>query len=395
VKLAHLADPHLGFRRYHRQTPGGINQREADVANVFRGAIDDVIAARPDVIILAGDLFHAVRPSNFSIVFAFRQLQRLREALPDAPVILIAGNHDTPRSSDTGSILLLYEELGVHVVVDEPRRLTFPRLDLSVLAVPYAAMSAPDKVVLRPQGPEQYQVLALHFVLQGVVPPERYPMELGAMLLDPEVLRREPWSYVALGHYHVQSQMGEKHIWYAGALDYVSPNPWGELYDEARLGTPGKGWLLADLTEGTVTRMPVTPARVTHDLRWLDAEGLSPAEVDKEIAKRLASVPGGLADAVVRLVVTEIPLHVVRELDHAAIRAAKASALYLHLDFRRPETAGSIGLGSPGRRQTLPEMLRDYLTRRPLPERVPRDRFVASGVELLAELDDASPDGEP
>ena len=389
VKIAHLADPHLGFRRYHRQTPSGINQREADVANAFRAAVDGVIAARPDAIILAGDLFHAVRPSNYSIVFAFRQLQRLREELPKAPLILIAGNHDTPRSSDTGSILLLYEELAVHVVVDEARRLVFPELDLSVLAVPYAAMSAPDKVVLRPDGPEQYQVLALHFVLQGVFPPERYPMELGAMLLDPEVLRREPWSYVALGHYHVQAEMG-KRIWYAGALDYVSPNPWGELEDEARRGASGKGWLLVDLAEGTVRPMPVEPPRRVFDLRRLDAEGLSPGEVDKEIAKRLAAIPGGLADAVVRLVVREIPRHVVRELDHAAIRAAKASALHLHLDFRRPELSGSPGLGSPGRRQTLPELVTDYLRRRPLPERVPRDKFVALGVELLAELDDPS-----
>lgn len=394
VIIAHLADIHLGFRQFHRQTPGGINQREADVANAFRAAVDGVIAARPDAVIIAGDLFHAVRPSNYSIVFAFRQLQRLREELPEAPLILIAGNHDTPRSSDTGSILLLFEELGVYVVVDEARRLPFPELDLSVLAVPYAAMRSPDKVVLRPDGPERHQVLALHYEIEGLFPIERYSSEHGAMLLDPEVLRREPWSYVALGHYHVQSEQGAKHIWYPGALDYVSPNPWGELFDESRLGTQGKGWLLADLVKGTVTRMQVEPARLVYDLRWLDAEGLSPGEVDREIAKRLASVPGGLPDAIVRLVVTEIPRHVVRELDHAAIRVAKASALHLHLDFRRPDAVRSLGIGSPGRRQTLPEILKDFLTRRPLPERVPRDRFVASGIGLLAELDE-SPDGEP
>ncbi|MCU0621560.1 MAG: metallophosphoesterase [Gemmatimonadales bacterium] len=99
MKLAHLADPHLGIRQYHRLTPAGINQREADVANAFRAAIDDVIAVRPDAVVVAGDLFHAVRPSNAAIVFAFRQFQRLREALPAAPVVLIAGNHDTPRRS--------------------------------------------------------------------------------------------------------------------------------------------------------------------------------------------------------------------------------------------------------------------------------------------------------
>src|SRR3954470_17552441 len=134
VKVAHLADPHLGARQYHRQTSGGINQREADVARAFRLTVDGVIAAEPDAVVIAGDLFHSVRPSNSAIVFAFHQFQRLREALPGAPIVLIAGNHDTPRSVETGSILRLFEELGVDVAGDEARRFVYPELDLSVLA---------------------------------------------------------------------------------------------------------------------------------------------------------------------------------------------------------------------------------------------------------------------
>src|SRR4030095_10223429 len=139
VKVAHIADPHLGIRQYHRQTSAGINQREADVAQAFRAAIDGVIEARPDVVVLAGDLFHSVRPSNYAIVFAFRQFQRLREALPQAPIVLIAGNHDTPRTVETGSILRLFEELGVDVASEAPRRLVYPELDLSIFAVPHGS----------------------------------------------------------------------------------------------------------------------------------------------------------------------------------------------------------------------------------------------------------------
>jgi len=80
VKLAHLADLHLGFRQYHRQTPTGLNQREADAADAFRRAIDGVIAAAPEMVIIAGDLFHSVRPTNQAILVAYTQLHRLREA---------------------------------------------------------------------------------------------------------------------------------------------------------------------------------------------------------------------------------------------------------------------------------------------------------------------------
>mgnify|MGYP006358280763 FL=1 len=160
MKIAHLADLHLGFRQYHRQTPAGINQREADTALAFRQAVDGVLAARPDVVVVAGDLFHSVRPTNAAIVFAFQQFQRIRAALPDAPIVLIAGNHDTPRSTETGSILRLFDELGVDVATHEARRFLYPRLELSVLAVPHEALVQAERPVLRPDGSARYEVLA-------------------------------------------------------------------------------------------------------------------------------------------------------------------------------------------------------------------------------------------
>ncbi len=387
MRLAHLADPHLGFRQYHRQTPAGINQREADVANAFRAAVDGVIAARPDAILVAGDLFHAVRPTNAAIVFAFRQFQRLREALPAAPVVLIAGNHDTPRSAETGSILRLFEELGVDVATDEPRRLAYPSLGLSVLAVPHQALLAPERPALRPAGDAPHQVLLLHGEVEGVFPSDRSTVEHGGALLAPGELHAGEWSYVALGHYHVQHEVAPR-AWYAGALEYVSSNIWGEQGEDADHGHQGKGWLLADLGAGTVSRQPVALARRVHDLPPLDARDLQASAVDEAIAGRLAAVPGGIADQVVRLVVRNIPRHVVRELDHAALRAAKGEALHFQVEFRRPDPSRVTGVGAPGRRQTLPELVQEYLSRRPLPADLDRDRFVAEGMALLAEPED-------
>jgi DNA repair protein SbcD/Mre11 len=386
VKLAHIADPHLGIRQYHRQTPSGINQREADVAHAFRACVDAVIEARPDAVVVAGDLFHSVRPTNAAIVFAFRQFQRLREALPQAPIVLIAGNHDTPRSTETGSILRLFEELGIDVASEEPRRFVYPALELSVLGVPHQALTGAERPVLRPEGSERRQVLVLHGEIEGVFPFDRSGAEYGGAVLAFDDLAAGEWSYVALGHYHVQHRVAPR-VWYAGSLDYVSPNLWGELVDEADHGLHGKGWLLVDVDTGKVERRPVPLAREVLDLEPIEGDGLPAAALDALIAERVAAVPGGIADKVIRLRVQNVPRHVARELNHSAVRALKTAALHFHLDVRRPEVHRLVGTGAPGRRQTLPELVRSYLERRPLPAELDREAFVRLGEALMDSIE--------
>lgn len=383
MKLAHLADLHLGFRQYHRQTPAGINQREADTALAFRQAVDGVLAARPDVIVVAGDLFHSVRPTNAAIVFAFQQFQRLRAGLPDAPIVLIAGNHDTPRSTETGSILRLFDELGVDVATHEARRFSYPRLALSVLAVPHEALVQPERPVLKPDGSARYEVLVAHGEVDGVFPADRSTVEYGGAVVRPEEFAPGEWSYVAFGHYHVQTPLGPR-AWYSGALEYVSTNPWGELREEADKGIAGKAWLLVDLDSGVATSQKIVPARRVLDLPRLDGTDLAPDELQAAITARVTAVPGGIEDQVVRLVVTGVPRHIGRQLDHAVLRAWKAGALHFQLDLRRPEAARSTGVGAPGRRQTLPDIVQDYLSRRPLPAGIDRAAFVDEGVALVA-----------
>ncbi len=382
MKLAHIADSHLGIRQYHRQTSGGINQREADVAQAFRQAIDGVIAARPDAVVMAGDLFHSVRPTNYAIVFAFRQFQRLREALPHAPVVLIAGNHDTPRTVETGSILRLFEELGVEVATDEPRRLVYPELDLSIFAVPRQATLAPEPPALLPEGPQKNQVLVAHFEVEGEYPLGHVATDYGGAVVNRRELHLEDWTYIALGHYHTQHQVA-RNAWYAGSLDFIGPNIWGEAADEVDHGSHGKGWLLVDLETQRVERHAVPRARAVLDLEPIRAQGLSAEAVGQLIAERLASVPGGVSDQIVRLRVFDIPRHVAREIDHAAVRAYKADALHFQLDFRRPELHRVTGVGSPGRRQTLPELVTSYLQGRPLPAELDRTEFVRLGRDLM------------
>lgn len=378
MKLAHLADLHLGFRQYHRQTPQGINQREADVAHAFRRAVDDVIAARPDVVLVAGDVFHSVRPTNAAILDSFNQVRRLREGLPEAPIVIIGGNHDTPRSVETGVILKLFEVLpGVVTVPQEPRRVRFERLDLSVLCVPYAAaVSARPQLV--PGGDSGTNVLLLHGRLAGLLPGDEWWYDHAGPPIEPKELNAERWDYVALGHYHVAHRVREN-AWYAGALEYVSPNPWGELRDEEGERRRGqKGWLLVDLGKRLrVQFRPVALARRVIDLEAIEGAGASAEQLDALICERVTALPGGMEDQVIRQLVWNVPRYVARDLDHARIREYKARALHYHLDLRRPPPKRETGVGAPGARHTLVDIVMDVLSRRPLDAQIDRQRLKA------------------
>ncbi|HXF96093.1 MAG TPA: DNA repair exonuclease [Gemmatimonadales bacterium] len=382
MKLAHLADLHLGFRQFDRQTPRGGNQREADVAEAFRRAVDDVLEQRPDLILLAGDVFHSVRPTNPAILFCFQQLQRVRVELPGTPVVLIAGNHDTPRSSETGTILRLYQALGVEVVTDQARRVVFPKLDTAVLAVPHQALIQADRPALRPEPGATINLLLLHGEVEGVIGEDRSYAEYGGALVTRQELGARQWDYVALGHYHVCREVAAN-AWYAGSLEYVSPNPWGELREEADRQVPGKGYLLVDLPAARPVFRPIAPPRRLLDLPAIHGAGLGPKDLDALIAERVAQAQPAIDEQVVRLVVYDVARATARDLDHAAIRAYKARALNFHLDVRRPAERRAVGAGAPGRRQTLPEVVREFLARRPLDADLDRGAFVALGLEYL------------
>jgi len=384
MKLAHLADLHLGFRQFDRQTAKGANQREVDVAEVFKRAVDDLLEQKPELIVIAGDLFHSVRPTNAAILYCFRQLQRLRTGLPSTPIVVIAGEHDTPRSSETGTILRLYEALGVEIAVEDARRIVLPTLDCAVLAVPQQALAKADRPALRPEaGGPTLNVLVTHGVYGGLGE-ERGTVEYGGAALSRELLAPEKWDYIALGHYHT-AQSVATNAWYSGSLEYLPPNPWGQLQDEADLKKPkrtGKGYLLVELPGARVTFRPIAPMRRHIDLPPIQGAGLNAKELDAQIAERVAAAK--IDDQIVRLLVWDVERATARDVDHAAIRGYKSRALNFQLDLRRPASQRVASVSGAGtRRQTLPETVKEFLGRRPLDAELNRETFVKLGVEYL------------
>ena len=86
MRLAHLADIHVGHRQY------GLDKREDDMIATLRHALDEIGDSGVDAVLLPGDLFHSrdLRPKNLD-----RVEDALTERVPDdVPVLVSRGNHD-------------------------------------------------------------------------------------------------------------------------------------------------------------------------------------------------------------------------------------------------------------------------------------------------------------
>jgi DNA repair protein SbcD/Mre11 len=354
VRIAHLADLHLGYRAYHRVNARGANTREADVADAFRRAVARVVELRPELVLVAGDVFHTVRPSNTAIADAFRQFSLLADRLPDTPVVVIAGNHDTPRSAETGNILHLFREIdGVRVVCDEGRTLRLPEIDTSILCIPHVAFASGEEVAMEPDEGGRHNVMMLHATVTGESADTRlrYTSEYGGAMVPEGRIQASAWDYVALGHYHLRQDLAPN-MWYSGGVERTSANIWFEEED--------KGFLLYDTASGTAEFQPVD-TRPMLDLPRVEARGLGPAEVDEIIRTAVERIPDGLRGKIVRLVIHDVPRAVVRELNHKRIREWKSEAVHFHLDARPPEVRRRPGTSAPVRRQTLQEQVAAYL----------------------------------
>ena len=423
--LAHLADLHLGYRAYHRLSPGGINARERDVALAFRAALDRVVELGPDLVLVAGDVFHTVRPSNAAIADAFRQFARLSGQLPGVPIVIIAGNHDSPRAVETGSILRLLAEIPGVVVVDQDARAVYlEEIDTSILCLPHNALASGERIALEPDPDAAVNILMLHGTIAGGGAEEklRYVSEYGGVKVDASEIRPERWDYVALGHYHIATELAPN-MWYAGGIERTSTNIWEEA-------STAKGFLTFDTESKKATFHPL-PSREVVDLPRFSAlragrgqgvrgdvaggdEGgskadgqaspqspgpgagrfMEPSEIDAKIRALVESIPGGIEGKIVRLVITDVPRDLFRALDHRKIREYKAEALHFHLDARRPEVQRIVGVAAPGRRRTLEEEVRSFLTKhwQRSSREIEVERLVALADRYLAEAAGGEPE---
>jgi exonuclease SbcD len=210
MKIIHLADTHLGYSAYRKLSDAGFNQREEDVILAFLDAVDKIIASKPDLVLHSGDLFDTVRPTNRIVSIGIEQLLRIYNA--GIPLILISGNHETPKQIYKGSIYSIFDALPLkkelfHIVYKEKLEV-FEYGDVTVHALPQCTTDEIFRAELKKikLNPKTKNILMLHAGVGGMK--EFAHGESNELLVDYDWLNETKFDYVALGHYHVFSKVG-------------------------------------------------------------------------------------------------------------------------------------------------------------------------------------------
>lgn len=364
--FAHISDTHLGFRAYSGPSQG-FNQREIDVMTTFQRCLDAILDREPDIVVHSGDFFDVVRPSNATIVEAYRKVAAFQHRRKGQPFILIGGNHDTPRSSESGNILKLFEGIpGMRVVPTAATSLDFPDLELEVLCIPSQSLTIKENVDWAPQFGRRYGLLTVHGIATQAMLPDVSDFEI-------EQTRHDLWSYVALGDFHKHQVFGTN-VCYAGSTDFTSTNIWEEI------GTP-KGWVAYD-TEVGILEFHDVETRAVIDLPILDADGLTATEL---MGRLLSAASWDVERPIVRQVVRNVLPEIRAKLDVEGLRSLQEKALTYRLQTY-PPTASNVALSADGRARPLEQSWTEHIASAKLNLGVPRDEVRQLGLDLLQEV---------
>lgn len=258
LNVLHTSDWHLGRRLYG-------HTRYDEFTQFLAWLYDTLCTQDIDVLIVAGDIFDTMTPSNKAQQLYYQFLARIAQS-PECPcrhVIIVAGNHDSPSLLDAPKHLL--KQLNVHVVGAATDNLEDEVITLKdakgnpraiILAIPYLrdrdirislpAQSSEDKNAQLVAGIQTHYQNACNIAKQQLAhhqqshptatPPliatghlyasgatttaddgvrELYIGTLGhinADIFDKDI------DYVALGHLHVPQRVGgHEHIRYSGS----------------------------------------------------------------------------------------------------------------------------------------------------------------------------------
>lgn len=332
MRSAHLSDVHLGFRAYPK-TIDGRNAREVDVERAWFAAVDQIVAFKPGLVTIAGDAVHHPRVGVHAIKAWREGLRLLLES--GAEVVVTAGNHDMPRTSDSMTPIVVpddYDRLHIVTEVTTLDLLILGAGDVRVACFPFVTRTDETAFRLDYNPDADFNVLVMHAEVKGAEDGDRLPYFYGGDGAVLDVGREaERWDIIACGDYHEFTRLHPtRFAFYSGSLERTSSNIWQE--------SAPKGWVAIDTDAGTMELREVS-TRTTLDLH---TEGEATAERVNSILSELPTY-GSLEGVLLRLKVDGLPYEERNAIDWEAVRRIKERALHFKLDVRYVREAVDLG----------------------------------------------------
>ena len=257
VRIAHLADTHLGHRQYN------LEEREKDIYDVLEEIGEKIIEEHADIVIHSGDLFDSPRPTT-QAYYAFKRL--LSRLDGKVKFFAVLGDHDKPKIRGMPPHMLFEDQiqiLGVggtaehqSLMVDGKEILV---AGISNLSQMYRAVLAEELKRLGSLKTKcDCSVLVLHEAI------DQFFIEEACELALTDVPKN--FNYYAMGHLHarIKASHGQGELAYPGSSEIIRSD---EIADWKK---QGKGFYIVDLDEGEakVTNVNLERIRPQMDVKF-------------------------------------------------------------------------------------------------------------------------------
>ena len=374
MKILHVADTHLGFSAYRKATQDGINQREIDIYNAFEEFINYAIAAKPDLIIHAGDLFDNVRPNNRAITFAINQIVKLSKN--KIPIIIISGNHEQPKIRETGHIFSVFDHLeNVYpIYASKYEKISFEIQDKKIIihALPQCNSKKEFEDELKKLKPEKladYNIFVSHGSVTGV---QEFTMnEFNELIIPAKILSRN-FDYIALGHFHKYTKLAEN-AFYAGATENLTFADANEK----------KGFIELNFEQKNIKHKFIElKTRQMIDVKPIKCTGLKLDQIMKEIKQKIQEIKP--EQKTFRITLDDIPTNIYRSLDFSEIRKLTNNAVHYEIKANILKKDSEKKQVTSSRIDALLNEFKKYLEAQDIPE---KETLQALGIAYIEKIE--------
>ncbi|MEM0466482.1 MAG: exonuclease SbcCD subunit D [Candidatus Thermoplasmatota archaeon] len=372
MKIIHLADTHLGYSAYRKLTSEGINQREVDIYTSFERTIDKIIDSKPDLVLHAGDLFDAVRPTNRAITIALHQMIRLSEK--QIPVVLIAGNHETPKLQETGHIFKIFDHVkNIYPIYNNKYELhtfTIDQKKVSIHAIPQCQSEEEFNAELQKVAPDTTAKINIFIAHAAVSDLKTFQMNEFNELSLPLKKIYKNFDYVALGHYHTHTEIFPN-VFYAGSTERLSFN---EAQDK-------KGYIELHIEEKIRPLFIEIPVRTMIDFEPINCTNLNLETLTKKIHEKIRNIDP--KEKIIRIRLINIPNHIYRGLDITSIRELCKGCIHIEIksEFQKQDISG---ISENIKLESLANEFQKYMKTINIPE---KEKIKKIGLEYITKIE--------